>query len=374
MRDASLGVMSNAIVIRRYAVTLSGSVVEQIKWAISALGQAHLWEIPKAKLEFTYLPTGQKILFKGADNEEKLKSSKVSVGYFKYIWYEELTEFEGMHKIRSINQSLMRGGQYFTIVYTYNPPKSVRSWVNQEIDVVHEDKKKKHTTYLTVPRKWLGEPFIIEAEHLKKTNYSAYEHEYLGEVTGTGGEVFKNIETRAISDEEISRFTLIREGIDYGYASDPFAWVQGAYDRKRRTLYLFDEIYKVGLSNLKAAKMMKKRTKAKFIIAESAEPKSNAFMNEVGLRVIGAKKGPGSVDFGMKFLEDLEKIVIDPIRCPNTNKEFTNYELERDKDGNLRADYPDKNNHAIDAVRYMLEYDMGTKGSLNTLNKRDLGI
>lgn len=106
MRDAQNGLMSNAVVIRRVKDTLRGSVYEQIKWGIYMLNAQEDWEIPESKLQMTYKPTGQVILFKGADNPKKLKSTKVFVGYVKYVWYEECDEFESYDKIRNINQSL----------------------------------------------------------------------------------------------------------------------------------------------------------------------------------------------------------------------------------------------------------------------------
>lgn len=132
MRDAAEGNITNAVAIRKVKDTLKDSVFEQLAWAIEKLGVDHLWHIPQSKLEITYLPTGQKILFRGADKPKKIKSTKVSKGYIKYIWYEELDEFFGPEEIRIINQSLMRGGDKFAVFYTYNPPKSSRSWVNQE--------------------------------------------------------------------------------------------------------------------------------------------------------------------------------------------------------------------------------------------------
>ena len=359
MNDANKGNITHAVVIRKVKDTLAGSVVEQIIWAIEKLGVSHLWDIPKAKLEITYIPTGQKIIFRGADDPIKLKSIKVAKGYIKYIWYEELDQFSGMEEIRSINQSLMRGGDDFIALYTYNPPKSVQSWVNTESIIKRNDRLVHHSDYRDVPKEWLGEQFLIEAEHLRKVNPTAYEHEYLGEVTGTGGEIFSNVTIRKITGEEIKRFDRIKRGIDFGYAVDPFAYVVMHYDKTRRRLYIFHEIYKVGLSNRKAAQLIKKEnTNNGLIVADSAEPKSIAELKEYGLRIKGAKKGPDSVDYGIKFLQDLEEIIIDGERCPNTAREFLNYELEKDREGNFKADYPDKNNHSIDAVRYALEDEM----------------
>ena len=371
MADGSKGEYTNAIVIRRYATTLSGSVVEQIKWGINALDQAHLWDIPQAKLEFTYLPTGQKIIFRGADSEEKIKSAKVSQGYFKYIWYEELTEFEGMPKIRSINQSLMRGGQDFIIFYTYNPPKRQRSWVNQEKLKTQPDKIVKHTTYLTVPAKWLGKPFITEAEQLKEDNINAYKHEYLGEVTGSGGEVFNNIVSRPITDEEIDNFKIIREGIDFGYSGDPVVYLQCSLDKKKRRLYIFHEFVGLGISNVKLSRHITEYKRSNYQTADSAESKSIGQMQELGINVTGAKKGAGSRNFGIKYLEDLTEIIIDPLRCPYTLKIFNDYELERTRSGELKNVYPDTGDDPIDAVRYAIEEDM-IETSLRTMSKKAL--
>ena len=362
-----LGIMkdpnANAVVLRKVKETIKDSVFEQLIWAIEKLKVSEYWDIKHNPMELIYIPTGQKILFRGADKPRKIKSIKVSRGYVKFMWYEEVDEFNGVEEIRIINQSLMRGGKEFVVFYTYNPPNRNNAWVNEEILIERHDRKVHHSTYLTVPKEWLGEQFFIEAEHLKKVNERAYRHEYLGEVTGIGGEVFTNVTIRKITDDEISRFDRIKRGMDFGYAVDPFAYVVMHYDKTRRRLYIFYEIYKVGLSNRKAAELIKKEnTNNGLIVADSAEPKSIAELKEYGLRVKGAKKGPDSVDYGIKFLQDLEEIVIDRERCPNAAREFLNYELEKDKDGNFKAGFPDKNNHIIDAVRYALEDDMRTGG------------
>ncbi|WP_410177081.1 PBSX family phage terminase large subunit [Thermoclostridium stercorarium] len=362
-----LGIMkdpnANAVALRKVKDTLKDSVFEQLIWAIEKLKVSNYWDIKYSPLELTYVPTGQKILFRGADKPKKIKSIKVSRGYVKYIWYEEVDEFLGMEEIRIINQSLMRGGEQFVVFYTYNPPNKVNAWVNEEILIDRPDRKVHHSTYLTVPRDWLGEQFFIEAEHLKKVNERAYRHEYLGEVTGTGGEVFTNVTARKISDEEIKAFDRIRRGLDFGYAVDPAAYVVCHFDKTRRRLYIFHEVYQVGLSNRKLSELIKQEnTSNKLVVADSAEPKSIAELRGYGINIRGARKGPDSVDYGIKFLQDLEEIIIDPERCSNTLREFVNYELEKDNNGNFKAEYPDKNNHTIDAVRYALEDDMKSGG------------
>lgn len=350
---------ANAVVLRKVAVNLKDSVFEQLKWAIQALGVGEYWEVKGSIPELVYKKTGQRILFRGADNPQKLKSIKFGHGYAKYIWYEEVDEFSGAAEIRSINQSLMRGGKQFFVFYTYNPPKSQKNWVNLEVMQERKDMLVHHSTYLGVPPNWLGEQFFIEAEYMKKVNATAYRHEYLGEVVGSGGEVFTNVTIRQISLEEEKNFTNISRGLDWGYAVDPLHYTVNHYDSKKRRLYIFFEIHERGMTNRKAAQLIMQENKEnKEIIADSAEPKSIAEFAEYGMRIIPAKKGPDSVDYGIKWLQDLEEIIIDPIRCPHTAREFAKYELEKDAQGGFRAKFPDKDNHSIDAVRYSREGDM----------------
>lgn len=363
--EVILGMMkdtqANAVVLRKVGQTLQGSVYEQLQWAVSVLGVEGYWVSKLSPLEMKYIADGRenKIVFRGADKPKKIKSTKFSKGYCKYIWYEEVDEFGGMEEIRTINQSLLRGGSDFVVFYSYNPPQSQSNWVNEEVLQKRNDRLVHHSTYLTVPSEWLGQQFLIEAEHLKTVKPQAYQHEYMGEVTGTGGEVFTNLTLREITDSEISHFDHIARGIDWGYAADPFHYTVNHYDKTRRRLYIYYEIQMLKLSNRKAAELVRaENTRNKLIVCDSAEPKSIAEMLAYNLKVLGAKKGADSVEYGIKWLQDLEEIVIDPKRCPNTAREFLEYELEKDANGNFKGHFPDKNNHSIDAVRYSREFDM----------------
>ena len=347
---------ANAIALRRYEKYCKDSVYEQLCWAIDILGVDGYWHKSLSPLALVYIPTGQKILFRGADKPKKIKSTKFRKGYCKYTWFEEVDEFEGMEPIRVINQSLIRGGNEVITFYSYNPPKSAGNWVNMECKKTRHDRLVHHSTYLSVPEEWLGKQFIIEAEHLKEVNETAYRHEYLGEEVGTGGEVFNNVSIRPITDEEISQFDHIKRGIDFGYAVDPFCYGVMHFDAKHKRLYIYHELYEVGLSNAKAIEAIRKENvNNNLIVADSAEPKSIGEFQKNDIKIIGAKKGPDSVDYGIKFLQDLEQIIIDDERCPNTAREFISYELEQDANGNWKSQYPDKNNHTIDMVRYALE-------------------
>lgn len=358
-----LGIMTdpkaNGVVLRKVAAHLKDSVFAQLLWAVQALGVMKEWECKVSPMEMIYKKTGQKIIFKGADQPRKIKSSKFRRGYAKYIWYEEVDEFLGMGEIRTINQSLMRGGDQFAVFYSYNPPKSLNSWVNQEALAEREDKLLHHSTYLEMPREWLGEPFFLEAEYMKKRNEEAYRHEYLGEAIGSGGEVFHNLVFRQITAEEAAAFDHIARGLDWGYAADPLHYTVNHYDSTRRRLYIFYEIHKTGMSNRLLAEEIKKEDPGRQpVVCDSAEPKSVAELQEYGIMAIPAKKGPDSVAYGIKWMQDLEEIVIDPVRCPYTAKEFGGYALESDGMGGWKARYPDRDNHSIDAVRYSREEDM----------------
>ena len=373
-----LGMMSNpdanAMVLRKVGRYLEESVFEQLLWAIDKLGVDHLWRPKYSPLGLTYLPTGQRIVFRGADEPKKIKSVKLQHGYFAYTWYEERDEFDGDEEERTINQSLMRGGDRYWIFYSWNPPKSINNWVNQDVLLPRADTIVHHSDYRSVPREWLGPQFYIEAEELKRNKPMAYRHEYLGEATGTGGQVFDNVTIRKIAADELAVFDKIHHGLDFGFAADPLAYIKNHFDKTRRRLFIFGELYQVGLSNAKAVQQIKLLNPLnQLVVADSEDPRTINEFRELGLRIIGAKKGPGSVDHGIKWLQDLNEIIIDPRYCPNTAREFSSYELERDKNGNFKGSYPDKNNHSIDATRYSLE-DQMTMSKAKARRKSRYGI
>jgi phage terminase large subunit len=180
----------------------------------------------------------------------------------------------------------------------------------------------------------------------------------LGEACGSGGEVFGNVTLREIADCEIAAFDRLHFGIDWGYAVDPFCFVAVHYDSSRSKIFIFDEIFRVGLSNRAAASQILSRYPRARITADSAEPKSIDELISLGVRVSAAKKGAGSVSFGIKWLASLEGIIIDPVRCPFSAREFSSYEYPPDGRGGFRSVFPDEDNHSIDAVRYAMEREM----------------
>ena len=344
----------HAAVFRKVGNTLRSSVYAQVCWAIASLGLQGKFHCTVSPMECTYKPTGQKIMFFGLDDPGKVKSIKVPFGYIGTVWFEELDQFDGPEQIRSVEQSTLRGGPFSVTFKSFNPPAMARNWANKYALETRQGKSIHHSTYLTVPPEWLGPRFLADAEYLKETKPTEYRHEYLGEVIGSGTQVFENLNIREIAGEEVAGFDHISAGVDWGWYPDPWAYNRVHYDAGRRKLYIFDELTRRRTSNLDTAALVKEHSPAdELVIADSAEPKSVDDYKSYDIRCRGADKGPGSVEYSMKWLQSLVEIVIDPVRCPDTTTEFTEYEYERDgKTGEVLEGYPDINNHHIDAVRY----------------------
>lgn len=311
----------NALCIRKVGNTLETSVYEQLLWAIEYLGVAKYWDTKKSPLRLKYMPRGNNIIFRGTDKPEKIKSIKMSKFPIAILWVEELAEFKTEDEVSTIVNSIVRAelaeGLNYDIYYSYNPPKRKQSWVNKkfETNFLPDNVHVHHSTYKDNP--YVSKEFIAEAEEVKKKNEFKYRWDYGGEPIGSGIVPFTNLTFRKITDDEIKVFDTIRQGIDWGYAADPFAFVHMHYDKMRRKLYIFGEIYGIKFSNREVAERIKNyEWHIDEIIADSAEPKSVDEMGGHGLRIKGAKKGPGSVEYGEKWLDDLDEIIIDPDRCP----------------------------------------------------------
>ena len=345
----------HACITRQVAATLKDSVYAQMKWAINELGLSDEFDCKTSPLEITYKKTKQTIFFRGLDDEMKLKGIKVPFGYIGILWKEEKDQMKGPAQERSVNQSVLRGGDITFDFSSYNPPKSKSAWVNKIKEEPNEKRVLHKSCYLDAPPEWLGKKFLEDAEHLKAVNPTAYEHEYKGNPTGDGGNVFEFVEIRTITDEEIKTMDRIRQGVDWGWYPDQFAFLRTHYNAAKETIFLIDELYVNKWSNEKTAAWIKERGYSDYsIVCDSEDPKSIADYRDAGLPAQGAVKGPGSVEYGFKWLQN-RKIVIDPRRTPAAYNEITNYEYERDKDGNVISGYPDENDHAIAALRYAYE-------------------
>lgn len=368
---------ANAVVVRRFGNTLRDSVYQQILWAIDALGLGAYFRAKISPMEVTYTPTGQRIVFRGADDPLKLKGVKFPKGYCAVTWFEELDQFEGVEAIRSILNSLRRGGDDFWIFYSYNPPKSAWSWVNEECleRIRRADTLVRQSSYLDVVEshpEWIGQPFIDEAEYLRDVNEMAWRWEYLGEVTGTGGNVFDNIVSERLSDSRILKFERRRNGVDWGWFPDPWRFVRCAWEPAYRRLIIYQELSANRTVPAETGKMVVDALT--YADAEGEEPYYHdelvwcddtpdgrvsmaTYRRDCGVRARPSRKS-NMRRLSYDWLAGLREIVIDPERCPLTFAEFTLKEYMRDKEGRWIDEIADGNDHSIDAVRYAMMEDV----------------
>lgn len=347
----------HALVVRQVGNTLRDSVYSQIQWSVDKQGENGLfdvddWQFRVSPLEITYKPTGQKIYFRGADDPGKIKSIKVPFGYIGILIFEELDQFGGEEPVRKIEQSAIRGGDDAYIFKIFNPPISKSNWANKYAEVPKPNMMVHRSTYLDVPAEWLGRPFIEEAEHLKNVNPDAYAHEYMGEPIGLGTEIFKFLEIRTITDEEIARQERIYQGQDWGWEPDPKAFVRLSYSHSTETIMLLDEMGGTCIRTKDMAQAIIDKGYDDYEVRCGVDEMEHINdYKDMGLVARPAIVTPGSVRRTHEWLQ-CRKIVIDPARTPRAYKEFSEYEHEVDKNGEVIDGYPDKNNHFIDAVRY----------------------
>lgn len=350
------GLITHCVAMRKVKNTLSGTVYNKFLWALKQLGVEKDWHCIKSPMEMTFKPSGQKIVFHGCDEPTKIKSMSFDSGFVKYGWWEEFDQYEGMEEIRNVNQSIFRGGEAICIM-TFNPPPIASHWVNEEAAIEKRGRIVHHSSYLDVDPEWLGATFIQMAEDLKEQDLRAYENEYLGIITGIGGEIFKNVKEITLTDEEIFMFEYTRQAVDFGFTVDPTAYNKLCYKQNQKSIWTFDEFHEYGMGTASLCKKLNKRLRPWEIIkCDGQEPRTvNTMVTEYDTNAVCCKKGPDSVRHGIEWLADLNAIYIDRKRCPRTYQEIVSYTFDKDKNGNWIKQYPDKNNHHIDAHRYALD-------------------
>lgn len=345
----------HGVVLRQVKDTLKDSVFAKLQWAISKQGLTEEFKITRSPMEITLIATGQKIFFRGADDPGKIKSISPEFGYIGILWFEELDQFGGPEAVRKIEQSVIRGGDKAWIFKTFNPPIARTNWANKYVDEPSEFKLVHKSSYtdLGAEIEWLGGAFIQEAEHLKATNPTAYDHEYGGKPVGLGTEIFPFIELRTITDEEIAQQERIYQGQDWGWSPDPKAFVRLSYNHNTETIMLLDEMGGTCIRTKDFAEMIKAKGYDDYEIRCGVdEPEHINDYRDAGLPAREAIVTPGSVRRTHEWLQ-CRKIVIDPERTPKAKEEFVSYEHDVDmKTGEVIDGYPDRNNHYIDAVRY----------------------
>nr|DAW70596.1 MAG TPA: large terminase [Caudoviricetes sp.] len=352
----------NTICFRKVGENLRKSVYEQIKWAIKFLGVEEYFEYKLSPLEIIYKERGNKFIFMGVDDPQKSKSIKEAQFPIARYWFEELAEFKNEDEVETVLNSIFRGklekGLIYKGFFSYNPPKMKHNWVNKKYNYsfIENNVFVHHSTYFDNP--YISEEFIKEAEAVKAKDETKYKLVYMGEPIGNGLVPFPNLEIREIQASEIAGLEKFRNGVDWGYGVDPLAFVRWGYDKKKGIIYALDEYYGVGLKNRNLANYILSKGYDELVMCDSAEPKSIDELKEYDISAWGAKKGAGSVEYGEKWLSDLEAIVIDPKRTPNISREFEMIDYDTDREGNPLPRLCDSNNHTIDATRYAFSNDM----------------
>jgi PBSX family phage terminase large subunit len=348
---------AHVVYTRRYKVDLRSSVFNQFMKTVIRYQDLDNWDFKQSPMCAVYKPTGQMVMFVGADKPISLKSFNVPFGYVKMLIHEECDEMAGVEQMDNIEDTFLRADTPALDIKIFNPPKSKNNFMNEYTEECQNKPQTRicHSYYYNVPEKWLGKRFFERAEWFRIHKPLYYKNNYLGEVTGTGGGIFDNLEIRKISDEELMTFDTVNHGLDFGY-THPQVFSQNYYDYETDTLYIFGEVYSKKCKNSTFARKIKKFMNVE-IICDSARPDGIAEMQDWGFNAIGAKKRWGSGkgrDYCWEWLQRCNKIVIDPERCPNTEKEFIKAEHEQLPDGSFSDAYPDLEEDTIMANIYAL--------------------
>lgn len=354
--------LANTLVVRKTFRTLKDSCYTELKWAANRLGVAHLWNFTISPLEATYIPTGQKIYFRGLDDPLKVTSISVDVGVLCWLWIEEAYEISSEADFNMLDESI-RGktpdGLWKQVTLTLNPWNE-HHWIKKRFFDAPPDPDILAMTTNYMCNEWLDKNDLALFERMKRDNPRRYRVAGLGDWGIVEGLIFENWEEREFDIDEIRRKPGVHSvfGLDFGYTNDPTALFCGMIDRENRTLYVFDEMYEKGMSNERIArKIVEMGYSKERITADSAEPKSIDRLRELGLyHIRAARKGKDSISNGIDFLQDYH-IVVHP-RCVNFLTEISNYTWDTDKLGNKVGKPIDDFNHLMDAMRYGCEGEM----------------
>lgn len=364
---------ANLLVVRKTFRTLKDSCFTDLKWAVHRLGVDHLWNFTLSPLEATYIPTGQKIYFRGLDDPLKVTSIAVDKGCLCWMWLEEAYEIMSESDFDMLDESI-RGstpeGLFKQITITLNPWNE-HHWIKKRFfDSCDPDILALTTNYLC--NEWLDKSDLAVFERMKTNNPRRYQVAGLGNWGIVEGLIYENWKEEAYNlitrkEAQEGRKGVIRDnlktvcGLDFGYTNDPTAFVIALLDKDNSRLYIYDEFYEKGLSNKAIAERIKELGYRKErITADSAEPKSIDELKTYGLNVKGAVKGKDSIVHGIQWIQDLE-IIIHP-RCVNFLTEISNYTWDTDRFGKKLNVPIDDFNHLMDALRYAVERYSMSKG------------
>lgn len=348
---------AHVVYTRRYKTDLRGSVYHQFQKTVMRHGKAEEWEFTTSPMMAKYKKTGQCVLFVGCDKPISLKSYNLPFGYVKLLIHEECDEMAGVEQMDNVEDTFLRANTPSLDVKVFNPPKSASNFMNKyAMECMSKDGTfVTHSYYYNVPVKWLGQRFFDRANWFKEHKPKYYANNYLGEVVGTGGQIFENLEVRAITDEEIAGFGFdLHYGLDFGY-EHPQTFIVSHYDSETDTIYPIYEVWAKRCRNANFAKKIEEY-KSVEIIADSARPDNIADMNDWGFDVIGAVKrwkNKGRA-YCWEWLQQAAKIVVDPARTPHLASELQTLEHEQLRDGTFSSEYPDLGEDCTMALIYGL--------------------
>lgn len=355
---------SNLLVIRQVMDTHRGSTFADLRWAIDKLCVNQYWKCTKSPMEMTYLPTGQKILFRGFDDVHKLASITVEKGYLCWVWIEEAFEISSEEDFDKLDTSIrgeMPEHLFKQITFTFNP-WSEKHWLKKRFFDKQSPEINAYTTNYMC-NEFLDEADIALYERMKRDNPRLYAVAGLGDWGIAEGLVYDRWEVKSFEVDQLPESWKYRHvfGLDYGYTNDPAAFIAAAVNPDDRVLYIYDEHYQRGmLNNEIAAMIVNKGFSKERIRADSAEPKSNEELRRNGiLRVTPAAKGQGSLLHGISRIQEY-RIFVHP-KCQNTIAELSSYIWDKKDDGTGKNRPVDKNNHLMDALRYAMEDITGFK-------------
>ena len=349
---------ANTLVVRKVYRTLKDSCYSDLRWAINRLNVLECWEFKESPLEITYIPTGQKILFRGFDDPLKITSISVSDGVLCWCWCEEAYEINREQDFNMLDESIrgiVEPPLFKQFIICFNPWNE-RHWLKKRFfDVENENILAKTTNYMC--NEWLDESDKKLFEDMKKNNPRRYQVAGLGNWGIVDGLVYENWEEKEFDYTEVAKMHGVKSafGLDFGYTNDPTALFCGLIDVANRTIYVFDEIYQNAMKNREIAEeIIRKGYGKEKITADSQEPKSIDELYDLGLKGIrNSRKGRDSINNGIQYIQDY-KIIIHP-RCVNFITEISNYMWDKDKFDNMVNKPVDDFNHLMDAMRYALE-------------------
>lgn len=362
---------SNLLVVRRYSNTNKQSTYTDFKWAAAQLEVSHLFKFNESLPEITVKATGQKILFRGLDDELKITSITVDVGILCWAWFEEAYQIENEEKFSTVVESIrgtLDAPDFFKqITVTFNPWNE-RHWLKRVF--FDEKTQRADTLALTTTfrcNEWLDEVDIQRYEDLYKTNPRRARIVCDGQWGVAEGLIYENVQVKNFDKDELlkDKAYQLAIGLDFGFTHDPTALCSSLINEQKKEIYIFDEAYQVGLITRDVAKMIQDKGYAKsLIIADSAEPRLiKELQTEYNiLRLKESRKGKDSIMAGVSKLQGYS-IFVHP-SCTHIMDEFYSYCYQQDKEGNWLNKPEDKNNHLMDALRYSLQCIDGSQSKI----------